>query len=384
MAIAVAPAIASGSKTKIVYIDHIKVILIILVVLHHTFITYGAPGGWYYYQKTTNEVAKGIMTFFVATNQSFFMGFFFFLSAYFIPASLEKKGPAKFIKDRLVRLGIPLAFYSLVLSPVLNYIVEHYGYGRHHSFIEYMSGYHHWIDFGVLWFVAALLLFTLLYVGWDSLTNNNVSKPIPSPGLGKIMLFAAILGLISFLVRLVFPVGWVLQPVGFQLGHFTQYIALFAMGILASKNKWPDGISRKQGINARRIAALFGVLVFILFYIMLAALRFPGSWFSGGFHLPAFLYAMWEQVTGIAIMTAFIGLGKQGLNNPSPLWSGLSRSAFAVYIFHPLVVVGIALLASPIQIDPALKLLFAAPLAVICSFLLGSLIIAVPGVKRIV
>jgi hypothetical protein len=57
------------------------------VVLHHAFITYGAPGGWYYQQKTDHIAALLPMTMFVATNQSFFMGFFFFLSALFVEPS---------------------------------------------------------------------------------------------------------------------------------------------------------------------------------------------------------------------------------------------------------------------------------------------------------
>lgn len=35
-------------KEKIVYIDHLKVVLTVLVIMHHAFITYGAPGGWYW------------------------------------------------------------------------------------------------------------------------------------------------------------------------------------------------------------------------------------------------------------------------------------------------------------------------------------------------
>lgn len=382
---AATPAIVNTQpRKKIVYIDHLKVILITLVVLHHTFITYGAPGGWYYIQKTASETAKIPMTLFVAVNQSFFMGFFFFLSAYFIPSSYDRKGPAKFIKDRLLRLGIPLVFYSLVLSPVLNYIVEHYGYGKHHSFMEYMSGYHDWIDFGVLWFVAALLLFTFAYVLWRIVTDGRESKPVVAPSLAKVMLFAAMLGLISFAVRLVFPVGWVLQPIGFQLGHFTQYIALFITGILASGNNWLESTSYKQGKRAVRIAALFIILIFPLFFVMLNIMKFPIDWFSGGFHLPAFLYAMWEQMTGVAIMVALLGIGKQKLNTDSWLWGKLSRSAFAVYIFHPLVVISVTLAVSDIAIEPALKLLFVAPVVVVCSFLLGSLIVSVPGVKKIV
>lgn len=59
------------------YLDQIKIVLTVLVILHHAFITYGAPGGWYYKQPIENNaLASMLLTMFVATNQSFFMGFF--------------------------------------------------------------------------------------------------------------------------------------------------------------------------------------------------------------------------------------------------------------------------------------------------------------------
>lgn len=369
---------------KIIYIDNLKVLLLTLVVLHHTFITYGAPGGWYYFQKTTSEAAKIPMTMFVAVNQTFFMGFFFFLSALFIPSSYDKKGAARFIKDRLLRLGIPLIFYSLVLSPVLNYTVEHIGYGRHHSFVEYMSGYHHWVDFGVLWFVAALLLFTLLYALWRAVFEAQPQKDQLVPASSMVLVFAVALGILSFLVRIIFPIGWVLQPVGFQLGHFPQYIVLFILGLIASRNKWLDTLNYKQGKRMAAIAACIVTIIFPLFYVLLTWLKFPSKYFSGGFHWPSLLYALWEQLTGLCIITALLCIGKQRWNKASAFSSKLSRSAFAVYIFHPLVIISISLAIKDWGIDSALKLLVVAPLAVVFSFLLGSVIVSIPGVKRIV
>lgn len=41
-----------GNK-KIYYLDNLKVLLTGLVVMHHSFVTYGAPGGWYYKEATT-------------------------------------------------------------------------------------------------------------------------------------------------------------------------------------------------------------------------------------------------------------------------------------------------------------------------------------------
>lgn len=324
------------------------------------------------------------MTLFVAVNQSFFMGFFFFLSAYFIKPSYDKKGVARFIKDRLIRLGIPLIFYSFILGPIMNYLVYYFGKSHHITLIQFLSGYDDWIDFGVLWFVAALLLFTLLYVAWREISKSWDNKATTTLSLGKVMAFAAMLGVISFLVRLIFPIGWILQPVGFQLGHFTQYVALFIAGILASKYNWLMGITYKQGKRAALIAFLLVIIIFPLFYVLLTTLKFPSSWFSGGFHWPALLYAMWEQLTGIAIITALIGIGKQALNRESLLWSKLSRYTFAVYIFHPVVIISLALMLSNWNIEPAVKLLIVAPLAVTGSFLLASIIVSIPVVRKIV
>ena len=119
----------------------------------------------------------------------FSWGFSFFFLLFFVEPGYEKKGAKRFLLDRLKRLGIPLFFYSFILSPILNYSVEHYGYGRHHSFLEYMSGYHHWIDFGVMWFVAALLILNFIYVAIRSGANSkwNRATGLPSfrpPTLG--------------------------------------------------------------------------------------------------------------------------------------------------------------------------------------------------------
>jgi fucose 4-O-acetylase-like acetyltransferase len=377
-------ALITEQPQKIFYIDNLKVILIILVVLHHTFITYGAPGGWYYMQKTTQQAALIPMTLFVAVNQSFFMGLFFFISAYFIRPSYQKKGASRFLKDRLIRLGIPLIFYSFIFGPCINYLVYYFGYDHHISFSQFLRGYNDWIDFGVLWFVAALLLFTLVYVVWRQIITNRTNKINIKIPLGNVMAFAAMLGVVSFLVRLVFPIGWILKPVGFQLGHFTQYVALFIAGILASKYNWLADITYKQSKRAALIAFLLVIIIFPLFYVLLTTLKFPSSWFSGGFHWPALLYAMWEQLTGLCIIMALLGIGKEKLNGNSALWSKLSRCAFAVYIFHPLAVISIALALRYWAVDPAVKLLLAAPLAVISSFLLASVILLIPGVKRII
>ncbi len=67
-----------------VYLDNLRVYLTILVIFHHAAVTYGAPGSWYYSETLTGGLVPGILlTLFVSTNQSFFMGLFFFFVGLF-------------------------------------------------------------------------------------------------------------------------------------------------------------------------------------------------------------------------------------------------------------------------------------------------------------
>ncbi|MCE7066935.1 acyltransferase [Dyadobacter sp. CY326] len=382
MSVSPSAKVSEQPQSKIVYIDYLKVLLTALVILHHAFVTYGAPGGWYYFEKTTIKGVVLAMTMFVSVNQSFFMGFFFFLSALFIPASYKKKGAAVFLKDRLFRLGIPLLFYSFILATVMNYLVYYYA-GQHDiTFLQFISGYDGWINVGVLWFVVALLLFSFCYVIWKKVVQR---EPIAwkLPTAKQILLFGAGVGAISFLVRLIFPIGWVLDPVGFQLGHFPQYIFAFIFGIIAAENKWVAQIDEQY----KRLPVI--VLCLIIFglpaiFVVKAIFNSPLENFVGGFHKEAMLYAFWEQITGFAIMAALLAFGKKRLNKPFEFMNKMSRCAFAVYILHPFVLVCLSLLCKNWGVDPAMKLLVVGPQAVFFSFLLGYVFVKIPVVNKVV
>ncbi len=331
-------------KEKIFYIDNLRVLLITLVVLHHSFITYGAPGGWYYKETTQHAGALIPMTIFVSLNQSFFMGFFFFLSALFIESSIDKKGRRRFMTDRLIRLGIPLAFYSVVLSPFIIWLVHRFGKDENISFWQFLQGYRDWVNFGVLWFVAALLIFTFIYVLVRPLIKKNKDKLRGIPSNKTILLFALSLAIISWLVRIIFPIGWILEPVGFQLAYFSQYIALFIVGIVAARNQWLGYFDIKK---ARLFLRVIGVLMLIglplLFVVKLISGNTDES-FAGGGSYQSFILATWEQVIGVSIMMVLLGYGSEKWNRQSALLKAMSRSAYAVYIFHPVVLVALALL----------------------------------------
>ena len=231
--------------------------------------------------------------------------------------------------------------------------------------------------------MAALLLFIIIYTLIKSLFKINFEKLLPAPGAWTVLLFAIILGIVSFLVRIIFPVGWVLKPLGFQLGHFPQYIVLFGIGLMAFRNNWFEGLTEQTG-KRLTLSAWLCLLFFPVFFLIQKKLNIPVEWYSGGLHWQSLLYAIWEQWIGLSILTALLIKGKRSWNTSSPLLSKLSRSSFAVYIFHPLVVVSLSMMVRNWMIDPAIKLLIVAPIAVLASFSLGSLILLIPGDKKII
>ncbi len=320
---------------------------------------------------------------FISVNQSFFMGFFFMLAAYFTDLSFTKKGTFKFIIDRLIRLGIPLVFYSLVISPFTSYLVYYFAKGHHITFLQYLSGYDTWIDFGVMWFVLALLVFTFIFIIAKTVFKISFENTLPVPTSRIILLFALLLGLVTFAVRIVFPVGWVLEPLGFQLGHFPQYIAFFTIGLLASKNNWFQQLSDKTR-KRLTLSSWLCLAFFLVFFVIRLTVKMPVEWYSGGFHWQQLLYAVWEQWIGLSILTVLLIKGRTKWNQSTPLLAKLSRYSFATYIFHPVVIVAFTLAVRNWAVDPAVKLLVVSPLIVAASFAFGGLLVAIPGVKKII
>lgn len=107
-------------KSRLFYVDYIRLLLCCIVIIHHVIMGYCDIGGWYYESSMQVEgVSRILCTIILGIDQSYFMSLFFFVSALFTPLSLDKKGVAGFVKDRFFRLGIPLLAYVFGMHPLL-------------------------------------------------------------------------------------------------------------------------------------------------------------------------------------------------------------------------------------------------------------------------
>jgi len=357
-----------------------------LVVVFHTAITYGGSGGWFYHEvKPSATPSSLLLTMFCATNQAYFMGFFFLLAGYFTPGSLERKGYTRFIGDRLLRLGLPLLAFGLVLGPLTAAMVTAAaGRGFWPTFVSLWQ-HKNFIN-GPLWFTEALLFFSAGYCIWRAIAgaplaqSERIPKPLPSYGwwlLSAVGVGAAALGIRQFV-----PTGQ--NVFGLQLGYFASYIFLFAMGVAAWRFEW---LRQLNWSHARPWIVTLVVAWPCMPLSIFVAIALNGagkSNFSGGLSWTAILYAFWEPFVAWGLIVAWLLLFRERMNRPSALWMWLNRRAYAVYIIHPVVLVGIALLLRG-WIAPALvKWGVVGALACLACWLAADPLVRLPGVRRVV
>ena len=114
-------SVPKAKAGRLLYNDNIRIFLTILVILHHLMIIYSGNGSWIYNENLQDTVTGTVGRWFCSVNQSFFMGLFLFISAYFVPGAYARKGSSRFLVDRLIRLGIPLVIYGWIIRPLWIY-----------------------------------------------------------------------------------------------------------------------------------------------------------------------------------------------------------------------------------------------------------------------
>jgi peptidoglycan/LPS O-acetylase OafA/YrhL len=368
------------------YIDRLRSVMTVMVILHHTAITYGAPGGWFWTElKPSAAPSSLLLTLFVTTNQAYFMGFFFFLAGYFTPASLQRKGYARFVGDRFLRLGLPLLAFGLIFGPLTAALVN-YAKGdgfwlvfpwlwRHREFIN-----------GPLWFAQALLIFSLAYCVWRAIAGaplappQRLPKPVPSSRWW--LLSALAVGVAALAIRQFVPTG--VNVFGLQLGYFASYIFLFALGIAAWRYDWLRQLTWKNartGIIAMVIAWPLMPIGIAVSHTLYGAGK---ANFSGGLSWTAILYALWEPFVAWGLIAAWLLLFRARMNQASAFWNWLNRRAYAVYIIHPPVLVAIALLLHGWVAPALVKFAIVGLLASAATWLASDPLVRLPGVRRVV
>jgi len=355
-----------NNNNRIYYLDYTKVFLTILVILHHASITYGGAGSWYY-TESSSPLSAILLTIFTAVNQSYFMGFFFFIAAYFSAMSLKSKSSLSFVMSKLIRLCIPLLLFYFLFGPLTVFFAAEKGH-----FIYWNS-----LNIGPLWFLAALLLFDVIFL---ILSNLIKKRPIRTDFISNKSIFVALIitGILTFFVRLVFPIGRTIFP-GFQLAHFPLYILLYYSGVKSYNSDWLDFIDKKRVYFWGKISVAALLLFFPLF-----AIAGNAESFFGGFNLFAFIASFWDGFMAIGVMMGFLYIGRTKWNERKQFLSILSRNSFASYVLHAPLLTLVAIYFSGNGFPPLMKFSIVGLISVVLCYFISSVSLTMfPLVKKV-
>jgi len=373
-------------------VDYLRGALVCLVILHHTAISYGGSGSFYFTEPATDPLAALLLSLFTNFNQAWFLGAFFLLSAYFTPGSFDRKGAKLFVKDRLIRLFIPLAFFFFVLSPLTIYIAFQHmtaaqlvqngitpPMGLNLTFLSQAVGT------GPLWFVEMLLIFEFGYVLWRVATariHKGKSEERPFPSNRKIGTFILALALSAYLWRIVSPIN--AQVLGFpSLFDLPQYLGLFIVGLAASRGDW---LARMPDAAAKRFFKIALISTATLLPLSIIGTRVTSlGWGTllGYGTLSSAIYAVWDSAFAVGMTMFAISFFRKRFNAPGRLWNFAAKNFYAAYVLQATVIVSVtALLLYQVHLESLLMFALSATIILSLTWVLAAAVRKIPFVSR--
>lgn len=375
------------SPSRLYFIDNIRWLMIILVVLMHVNVTYGMLGSWYYVEKSNLDLFQQIwFGMYGSFTQAYFMGFLFFIAGYFVPASYDKKGFGRFIKERLIRLGVPTLLFVFILHPITIFIMGHF-FNWNMNYVKYYTEFISTGEFvrstGPLWFALALLIFTLAYALFRKISGSKPLSPDSVHIKHKHIIWAGLLiAALTFLVRIPYPIGS--SVLNMQLCFFSQYIILFMLGIYFYRKNLLLTINYTTGMKWFKYTLIFGTIFWFAMSVIAKVDEKGVAPIAGGFTWGNAAYAFWESFFCVGVCLGLIVWFREKMNRQGRLSRILSDNAFGVYVFHTPILVLISLLLKDVVLYPFYKYLIVAAITIPLCFAVSYLLRKIPGVSTII
>ena len=365
--------IPAGPGPREYWADNLRVLVIAVVVVWHTVIAYLGGTGWYYLDRTTSKAwAAAVTPAWVIAG--FALGPLFLVAGWFSARSLAHRGAGGFARGRLLRLGVPLIIFVFLINGLASYVGER-GQGRHPSLAHYLSAGQ---GAGPMWFVAALLAFSLAY----ALLRHLHTPPVARRWSGaQVMAAAALLiAATAFLTWQRWPPDDASTFLDLRWESWPQGAMLFALGV------WAGEAGSLEDLTARARQLGWTALAAAVLFVALAGYeqaRGQGESTLHGMGWPMMLGTVLYGIISVAFAVWFTAMIRARWSGDGPLRARAGRASYATYFLHPLVLTAIMVLFASLALAPELDFLVVAAAAVPLCFLAGYAMTRIPGISKV-
>ena len=247
----------------------------------------------------------------------------FFIISGLLTERVLRKGPGRFVRDRFVRLGVPLLTTALVLNSAQSLLVFGPGAGLTVAWDEYAGG--RWV--GHLWFLVYLMVYCCVAAGLSAMAVGRLTRTPRLYAGAAVVLMPAVSG----------GLRWVgdayLNDAGLTLGmldarDLITYAPYFAFGLIYRPGADPTSLRR------------------------LAVWSVPLLAYSAASPLDHVEGMSLYTDAGVAWAASLLCLyaGSKVLARPSGVVRRIADASYTVYLVHHFAVValGLALITLPI------------------------------------
>lgn len=364
------------------FLDWLRIIAFFILILFHT-AKYYAPLPWHI---QSPEPQVGILPYMMATGP-WRLALLFMISGVASAFILGKTSPLSFIRQRSLRLLVPLGFGIIVVIPPQFYyeVIDKFNYtGSYLEFLGlYLTGYGGFCgndgkclffpDWNHLWFLGYLWVYSVALAVFAATWSGRLDqfgasldrmltgwRAIAIPALTLAILRVVLAGAATSNI-----------PVVASVFYHANYFVLFVVGVL---------LARQAGIwktaEAQRWVAL-GIAV-ACWAARVAYFSIPPAEFAPGTavvlryaELAVFGICAWS-----AIMAA-VGFAHRHLNVDNGVRRYMTQAVFPIYILHQTVIIALAFNLRPFGIPAFLE----GPLIALATTLLC--LAAFEGIRRI-
>lgn len=375
------------AKVRNLSLDRTRTFLTLVVLLHHSVIPYTYFG----HTDPTSWIGFDIV---VLATDSFFMAMFFFLSGLFTWPGIARKAPSVFLRDRLLRLGLPFAIAAFTVIPLAYYAIAL----RENPELTFAAFWWKTVTVGPwpsgpIWFVWVLLAFdltaSLLYRVSAHLVdpvNRTSVRSFEQPAvfwllLAGVTIIAYVPALMYFGANEWFEFG----PFSVQASRVLLYFAYFFIGVSVGAANFDRGILSADGQLPKNrwlwvIATLIPYcLMWVMIYIKREILGNPDvlpHWY------PA-IYGTFLVLFSAAILLAILAFFLHSKTPGPTLLDRMQADAYGMFLVHYPIALWIQYALFDYSLPAIVKAAIGFVLTVILSWGLTAALRKIPGASHV-